>query len=499
MILIRNTHLIDGTGAPPRKADVLVKGDRILAVGTFPHKKADEVVDALGMVLAPGFIDVHNESDHYLTLFSNPSHEDFLLQGVTTLIGGQCGASLAPLLYGSLESIRKWADTNDINVNWHTMREFLTTLVAGKPLGVNWGTLVGHSTIRRALLGDTLRDLTQGELNVMERVVRSALEEGALGLSTGLSSAHTRGTPFIELEMLARAAAESGGVYATHLRDETSRLPEAMEELLRLVERTGARTVVSHFRPVMGFEQSYGDALERMEAHAAREHIAFDTNATDMSLVPLYTLLPVWAQRGSLETMWRAFHNGETAARIAGELPAVLPNEFFIMRAPEREYLEGLSLAAFAKHRGIRARDALHALMDAAHLRAVVLYRRANLDFKIQTLAHPRALIGSYRPSFSSRARTVLPRELSSPFTHYLETVRALRLLPFHEAIARITGVPAAYFGLRKRGVIEEGAAADCVLLNEAAPRDVWVNGVRAVRDGMATGRAAGRILTRTL
>src|SRR3989344_3589320 len=116
MTLIRSVQIVDGSGKAPYKADVLLSGDRISAIGAFPNKKASLVINGLGYYLAPGFIDVNTDSDHYLSLFTNPSQEDFLTQGVTTIIGGMCGSSLAPLIYGSLESIRKWTDIGQINV-----------------------------------------------------------------------------------------------------------------------------------------------------------------------------------------------------------------------------------------------------------------------------------------------------------------------------------------------------------------------------------------------
>src|SRR3989344_8027237 len=160
MTLIKNVQVFDGTGKSSFRSDIMVKGDRIAAIGNFPNKKADVVIDGLGFTATPGFIDANTDSDHYLSLFSNPLQEDFLRQGVTTIIGGQCGSSLAPLLYGHLDSIRKWTDTGKFNVSWHELGEFLA-LLEKQPLGVNFGTLVGHSTIRRDLTGEEVRTLTK--------------------------------------------------------------------------------------------------------------------------------------------------------------------------------------------------------------------------------------------------------------------------------------------------------------------------------------------------
>src|SRR3989344_3676031 len=164
MILIKQAQIADGTGKPLYRSDILIDGAKISAIGSFTQKKADIIIDGLGLIATPGFIDVNSNSDHYLSLFTNPHQKDFLLQGITTIIGGQCGSSLAPLLYGSLVSISRWASTDLVNVDWHTLAEFFKVLKKMK-LGVNFGTLTGHSTIRRDLVGDEIRDLTQTEMD----------------------------------------------------------------------------------------------------------------------------------------------------------------------------------------------------------------------------------------------------------------------------------------------------------------------------------------------
>ena len=150
-LLIKNVRIVGGDRDFPESSDVFVSGERISAIGNFPNKRAAAVLDGQGAYLSPGFIDVNTDSDHYFTLFDYPSQDDFLKQGVTTILGGMCGSSLAPLLYGSLESIRKWTNADKANVNWHTMNEFLLS-IDKRPLGVNFGTMAGHGTIRRAIV-----------------------------------------------------------------------------------------------------------------------------------------------------------------------------------------------------------------------------------------------------------------------------------------------------------------------------------------------------------
>jgi N-acyl-D-amino-acid deacylase len=208
-LLIKNVQVVGGAHSSATNAaaggastsDVFVSDNRISAIGRFSNKKADVILDGQGAYLSPGFIDCNTGSDHYLTLFDNPSQEDAIRQGVTTILGGMCGASLAPLLYGSLESLQKWGDPDRVNVNWHTMKEFLAVMDK-RPLAVSFGTLVGHATVRRAIVGEALRELTKNELNVFSRTLEAALAEGAFGLSAGLGYVHARKTPYAELRVL---------------------------------------------------------------------------------------------------------------------------------------------------------------------------------------------------------------------------------------------------------------------------------------------------------
>src|SRR3989344_6342862 len=234
MVLIKGAKVVDGTGkSTPYTADVLITGDKISAIGKFPDKKSDVTVDGAGLYLTPGFIDVNTDSDHHLSLFTNPQQQDFLLQGVTTIFGGVCGASLAPLLSGSLDSIRKWTDTKQINIDWRTVGEFLKVL-GRRGLGVNFGTLIGHSTIRRGLVREDSRDLTVPELEALKKIIKDAIKEGAFGLSTGLGYAHSRRVPYSEIKELVKVVAEKGGVYATHLRDDKEGVLASVEETIKI-------------------------------------------------------------------------------------------------------------------------------------------------------------------------------------------------------------------------------------------------------------------------
>lgn len=182
-ILIRNGLVYDGSGEPPQKQDVFVRGKRITRLGNLSKINADINIDANGAMVTPGFIDINSTSDHYLSLFYEPYQEDFVRQGVTTAIGGNCGVSLAPLMDGSLASIDTWGNPSRININWRSVKEFLS-LLAKRGLGVNFGTLAGYETVRRAITKDELRDLTDSEIEAFKEILKRAFNEGAFGLST---------------------------------------------------------------------------------------------------------------------------------------------------------------------------------------------------------------------------------------------------------------------------------------------------------------------------
>ena len=494
MILIRGAEIIDGTGKNPFKADVLIRKNRLSAIGNFPNHKAELIIDGLGSVLTPGFIDVNTSSDHYLGLLTDPEQKDFLLQGVTTIIGGNCGSSLAPLLYGTLESVRKWADTNKINVNWQTMREFLV-LLEKRGLGVNFGTLVGHSTIRRALIGESLRDLTVKELAVFTSILEEALGQGALGFSTGLGYAHSRGVPYEEIRILASAVAKMHGVYATHLRDEKEDVGVSVAETIRLGRDTGIKILISHFRPLLGFENYFSEALEILDKNCEGLSIYFDSYPSDTSLVPIYTLLPEWAKNGGLEVMLKNLRAQNLKERILKALPALKARDLIIAQAPRAPYLVGRTLGEIAENLEVDLSSAVLKIMEATKMRAVIFYRNINMDFAIQSLAHNAALIASNSSSFDHGSMHIRHERIMNTFPKFLEVVSQTKLMPLSRAIEKITSMPAKIFNLAERGAIKEGNIADLTMSKDGTVTNVFVGGSLAVKDGVFQNILAGKVL----
>ncbi len=482
MILIKGGTIIDGTLRPPFKGDILISGDKISSIGNFPSKKADETIDAFGMYVSPGFIDPNTDSDHNLSLFLNPNQENFLLQGVTTIIGGNCGSSLAPLIYGTLESIRKWTDVNQINVNWHTVAELIKTLEQKKP-GVNFATLIGHSTIRRSILGEDQRDLTDKEIEVFKSLLKKAMEEGGFGLSTGLGYAHSKLTPYPEIKTLAGIVAGQNGVYATHLRSEKEKLISSIEETIKLGKDTGVKIIISHLRPLLGYENQINAARNILNNLDPKIDLHYDVFPFDSSLVPIYTLLPEWAKRGGLESMWGLITSPTQREHIKNDIETLDAENVMIAEAPGNNYLVGKSLYEIAKNQETDPKDALVKLMTLTRMKALLVKRDINLKIAEEMLFDERSLIATNSGGNIESKKSIKLDRSTGTFPKFLK-LAFLNNFPLEKAVRKITDIPARKFGLEKRGTIKHGHYADIAIFETGKIAHTIVNGKIAVEHG---------------
>ncbi len=473
-----------------------MKNGRIAAIGSLRRQFADVVIRGAQLFAAPGFVDMHTDSDHYLTLFSNPPQQDFLLQGVTTIMGGQCGSSLAPLLYGTLESIRKWSNSRNINVDWHSFAEFKQTLES-LPIGVNFGSLIGHSTIRRALIGETLRDLTLSELAVFKKLVADAAREGAFGLSFGLGYLHSRGTPFGEMLELAKMLGPYNALLSIHLRNHTAKLHEAVDEVVRLAKQGQTRVLISHLMPVKGFEAEYETALGTLEALGNESEVYFDTFYGTRTHMPIYMLLPEWAQMSNLEAMSAHLIKPGVRERLTEYFVDMKGEDLTVSVAEAVPYLEGKTLQTFQENRNLSAPEALYELMRLTKLRATVLYENLDADLLIKGLSHGRSFIASNSASFAPLKH---PSERARTFPNFLALMLKKKALTLEAAVRKITRAPAEFLHLADRGVLKEDWLADITLFSVSNSSDVIiehtiVNGVLSVHNRTLADAANGAIV----
>lgn len=475
-LLIKNVKILIGKKDYGESRDVFIVGDKISAIGSFPQKQADLVLDGGGAYLSPGFIDPGSTADHYLEIFENPGEEQLLSQGITTIVGGQCGFSLAPLLYGRLDMIRKWTDINKINVNWHSIKEFFASLKK-KKLGVNFASLTGHLTIRQELLGDAARDLTANESAVLKKVAGDSLKEGSCGISFGLEYSHGKATPFKELRMLSEIVAKENGVCAMHLRNRGKGVAEAFQEARAIAETTGAKTVISHFAPLESAKGEYEAILMEMYELPPKLPLYITVRPLEENIMPIYFLLPDWAQKGSLEDMLNSVKDDWLTTRIMKEMPKFDPVKVTVLKAVKNESLEGKNLKEIMEIFGLaNSGEALRKLMISTGLRATISLAELDPVLLNSALKHPRSMIGTFAPKGEASARSNLLK--------FLEKVEQEELLSLRDIVWKMTAFPARVFGLNGRGEIAEGNIADLTVFKNGEIKFTILGGNLAYKAG---------------
>lgn len=520
-IIIRNGKIIDGTGKPMFSADVAVKEDRIVEIGDLHNEHADTEIDAAGKYVTPGFVDVNNHSDTFWRIFLTPNLESLLFQGITTIIGGSCGSSLAPLAnHDMIQSIQKWSDISKINLNWLRMGEFLDEMER-KRLPVNFGTLVGHSTLRRGLVGDEVRNLDPSELRSMKKMLERAMDEGALGLSSGLIYMHSKLATEEEIEGLVRVVKKYGGVYATHVRGESHGLVKSIKEALRIAEKTGVKLQISHLK-AMGEKNWHlmDKAIELVGiARKSGMDVNFDVYPYTATGSVLYTLLPDWVARGGKKMMVSRLKNPGTKARVIAELKKedFDYSKISIAISPLDKTLTRKKITEIAEAQGKSVEEAIVDLLVASNGRVITSMDVLSEDNVVKAIKDPFSIISSNGSGYSTDHKdsheAVHPRNFGTFSRILSKYVREDRIISWEDAISKMSGKPAEKFGIKKRGTLTAKNFADIVVLDPATVRDlatndnpyqysqgishVIVNGKVIVEDGKYNGGKFGEVIRR--
>jgi len=497
--LIKNIILADGSGRSLQKADVLIRDEKIASVGNFSSYKADKIIFGNELYLCPGFIDLNSSSDRYLTLFSSPLCKDFLIQGVTSMLIGHCGFSLAPSFYGSLNHFWSWSKTNHINLNWKKVGEFLAVLEKQKKIGVNLATLVGHRVIREDIVKDPheFRNLTANELRVFRFVLTQALKEGAFGMSTGLGYFPYQDTGYHELRALVDVVKQFGRIYTTHLKNEKHFILDAVKETIRLSQEMGMTTIISHLRPFLGFEKDFESSLKLIEEKTAQADVYFDVNPFDASAVPIDSFIPDSLKNSDRNLIIEKLKDEKVAKEAKKAFPRLKADETIILNAPGIESLNGKTLLEFAQNRDLKEGAALLALMEATRLRAVIFYKNLNPQEIEKSLLSSRSLISSNSPNFDDLPLPFKPERAYKSFPVFLKKASSLGM-NIEKAVHKISGLPAKILNLEGRGFVSDNYFADLVLLDKDFDvKMTMVNGKIAVEEGNINPAFAsgGRVL----
>jgi len=495
-IVIRNGRLIDGAGNPWFRADIGIRAGRIAAIGALSNHTAGLVIDARGRVVAPGFIDVHTHIEGAVEKV--PRGDNYLLDGVTTVVTGNCGGSELPL--GPwFEKLEK----------------------AG--LGLNIASLAGHNSVRRKVMGAANRLATPEEISRMRELVGNAMREGAVGFSTGLIYIPGTYSNTDEVVALAKAASAHGGVYASHMRDEGEKVLDAIEEAVRVGKEAGMRVQLSHFK--IDNRRLWGSSdrsLALVEKHRSEGvDVVVDQYPYDRSSTGLGITLPSWALADGSDAVKERLNNPETRLRIAAEMEAKLrqlghPDYSYATVAtfrPDRSY-EGKTISEInaLKGRPKTLAAEIETVLDIqlAGGAQMVYHSMSEADLE-RILRHPATAVASDGGIREFGLGVPHPRSYGTNARVLAEYVRKKRLLTLEDAIRKMTSLPARTFAFQDRGLLRLGFAADVVIFDPERVEDkatfqephqytegfdlVLVNGVVMVEDGKLTEARGGRIL----
>lgn len=516
-VLIKNGTLIDGSGEPMFRGDLAIQEEHIVAIGNVDGA-AERVIDATGQYVAPGFIDVNNHSDTYWELLAHPELESLLYQGVTTIIGGNSGASLAPLARPDIiRSIQKWTDVSKINFNWLTMAEFFTALEKRRP-AVNFATLVGHGTLRRGAMKDETRPIHDAEVEVMERMLKEAIREGALGFSTGLLYTHARGAHINEILRLVELVRSEKGVYATYVRDEGQGLVKAVEEAVTVARKSKVPLHISHLKAVGKKNWPLMDeAFNLIETAALNQmDISFDVYPYTATGSVLYTFLPTWITENGAKLMLARLRDPEVRDAVVAEMKKsdVDYNSMILSVTNIGKMLARRKVSDIASLHGKPPEEVIIDVLLASEGRAVVSVETLSEKNVQKAIQHPFSIVSSNGSGYDlDHVKTgdhVHPRNFGTFPRVFAEYVRSKRALSWEEAVHKMTGKPAKKFKLESRGFLKVGHIADIVVFDPETIADrstmeepyqyavgvksLLVNGILTIENGVYNGKRPGMI-----
>jgi len=498
-VLIRNGKIVDGTGNSWFYGDVGISQGKIVKVGSLNKSAAAKVIDAQGLIVAPGFIDVHAHIEGGES--TTPTADNFIYDGVTSVVTGNCGGSHVDIAkyFLRLDSLKT---------------------------SINVATLIGHNTVRRAVMGDLQRDPTAEEQERMQQLIEKAMQEGAVGMSTGLIYVPGTYSKTPEVVGLAKVAAQHQGVYASHIRDEGDQVTEAVNEAINIGREAKIPVEISHFK--VTYKPNWGRSTEtiRLVENARLEglDVTIDQYPYVASSTTLDTTLPTWVFGGGRDSMRMRIDNPATRIKIKNEMVENLKNKqlksysyALVARYPPDTTYNGKNISEINKLKGRSAKPMQEAetileMVDATNRTQMVYFSMDEKDL-IRILQYPFNMFASDAGIAKFGAGMPHPRAYGTNARVLGRYVREQKVIRLEEAIRRMTSLPAQKFNLRDRGLIREGMAADLVVFDEKQVGDaatfskphayskgfsyVLVNGEVVVDQGKHTGVRSGHVLRR--
>ena len=522
-LIIKGGVVYDGLGNPGRLVDIAIRDDRIALIGeNIGRNRAGRIIEANGMAVTPGFIDMHTHTA--FELIANPLAESHIRQGITTEISGNCGSSPFPVadeVYGEMKKVVK--EEYDIDLNWRDINGFFQRLEE-KGIALNYVTLLGQGDLRGDIVGFNDRPATAEQIAQMKMILDENMKAGAWGLSTGLEYAPGSYAGTEEIIELCHVVAANNGIYATHMRDEGDTLLEAMDEAIRIAREAGVSTQISHFK--VAYPRNWhkiDDAIEKIDQameeglQVMADRYPYIAGSTGLSLY-----FPLWARQGTTKDFIARLKDPNldeklrTYSRGQGEKLGSWENVRICSVATDKNrHLEGKNILEAAADAGMDTYDFMRELLIEEENQVGMITFMMKEENLQRILAHPLVSIGSDGSAVAPYG--ILNK--GKPHPRYYGTfprvlgkyVREEKIMTLPEAIRKMTSVPADKFGFSGRGRISEGYFADLVIFDPGRVIDratfedphqypegieyVVVNGQVAVEGGETTGALAGRIL----
>jgi N-acyl-D-amino-acid deacylase len=526
-VLIKNGRIVDGSGRPGYVADLAIKSDRIAQIGKLTNATATRVIDARGLVVAPGFIDMLGQSETYLLI--DPRAMSKVMMGVTTEVTGE-GESIAPINQRQIQEQEDFLKRFNLTIDWETLDQYFKRLERQKS-GVNLATFVGATQVREYVIGFDDRPPTAAELEQMKQLVAQAMRDGALGLSTSLQYVPARFAKTDEIVELAKVARQFGGIYATHQRSEANALDQSLAEVFQIARQAQIPVEIWHLKTA--YKKNWGRMPEVLQKIRRAQSDGLDITADIYPYIAgstsLSACLPPWALEGGVEKVLARLRDPETRKRLKREISADAsdweniylgsggPGGVLVSAVVNRELdsMQGKRISQIAEEQKKDPLDALFDLLLADRAQTSAIYfmmTEADMNAAMRapfvsfcTDSGARATDGPLAGSKSHpRGWGSYPRILG----HY---VRERKLLSLESAIHKMTGAPAARVGMHDRGLLKAGLFADITIFDQARVIDratfempneypegiqyVLVNGQIAVDAGQRTPVLAGQVV----
>jgi len=491
-LLIKGGDIVDGSGGPPKKGDVLIASDRIVAIGNLASYKADRTISANGMLVVPGFLDMASSADKRLSFFPDRSESDLLLEGITTVICGTGGISLAPIIYGSLESLSPWSKWEAMNIDWHSVSDLLS-VIDGSRIGVNFASFAGYGTIKSSL-SKKRRGLSKSESSVISHMLSQAIREGALGIS--VSSDDSAGSDMSpdEIKSFGSVLKEEKAILAADLPFGMKHPSESVENIIKWT-RGGIPTIIHHLSRASVSEKETSASLQAMENASVSARITGSACPLAMEELQLRDIVPEFIESTDAAGISADLLKKRAMATMEKNWPIKRLSSLWIADSPKAEFLVGKNVAEFAENREVGPAECFSKLVEISGGRIsfyLVVQRDSSFD---RILFHPRVAIESMAYGSISE-RSDFHKKLTGAFPEFLDAANKGGL-SIEKTIAKITSLPASACDMTKRGLIKEGFSADIVVLKDRRPEWVVVNGIESVKDGVVVTERGGRVIRR--